>query len=981
MSTPSEIEKRIEGALECLLRDGRESELLDELRVAPLQELVRVLARALEKLEGKDQLLLAGLVRRGLELRPSLAGRINRDVKKPGDTSRKGLLQLKRLADERTTTKGAVASVATRLHDACTTLQISAMLSRDLRAVDFDPTLDSEHEQPIDASVATDAELIARAERFEQSAKRKGPNPATRARHYLQAAKHLLATANPGDYRQKIFFNLGGYCAKMGQVYSDLQRDMDLAQDYLLQALIHQRENLEFLTELYFRATIKAHALETGKPLSPSQGVPAKDLVGYCVATKDRDLAFVLTRALLRLAAKQPALAWRCSGWSEPGVRDYLTAVVAHALPAIKGLPERVLEPQKSLDQLTAWWRDRELALKNLLNAQAAAKDISQIGACVDVFVRELPSLPMILRPREVQSVSLLAKAAEAFRDAAKTSNPGERRGHLRRASPLVDQSVDGIRGLPFAVDSVEPVVQAWRTVLEDALDATAELITPKLSVELAKRTYLMRGDRAEVHLKIRNGGPGAAFRLALNGACGATHFAITLDDVSLQAGEETTASLLSHEKTMPGRLELQIAGTCLDIDGREHGFKNEAPLIVGSAPSTLDFESLRHANPFNAGDVVDDAKMFFGRDGLLARLEQTATSKRSSGSLRILFGQRRVGKTSILHFLQRRLQEKAPTTLVGSLTWLRFSKHGPGDVVWEIAKALADDARRVGVEVHLSDRKQFASSYSVEFNALTAELLARREVSTLVVMLDEFDKALWQFASPDLDYGEPFYSFLRGLSMSPGMSLIVAGGESLPEFLKSLGPAFNNAKRERATYLDLPAITALVRNEYVSTWLRIDDGAVQRLWDLTRGNPFFCQLVCEELVAQACDVRSTEIDDLDVQKVASYCIAERIGPESVGHLYGADETWTIEPALLYLASRASPGLLREPWVRLSELAESIRASRNEVEGAANRLIEREVLVRRPDEPDCVKVMMPLFSEWFRQRAPLKEASWKVLNS
>lgn len=65
-----------------------------------------------------------------------------------------------------------------------------------------------------------------------------------------------------------------------------------------------------------------------------------------------------------------------------------------------------------------------------------------------------------------------------------------------------------------------------------------------------------------------------------------------------------------------------------------------------------------RHFNPFVAGTPIRDKDMFFGRDQLLSRIENLIAN-----NCLMLFGKRRIGKTSLLHQLKWQLGESQHPT------------------------------------------------------------------------------------------------------------------------------------------------------------------------------------------------------------------------------------------------------------------------------------------------------------------------------
>src|SRR5207249_3230080 len=126
-----------------------------------------------------------------------------------------------------------------------------------------------------------------------------------------------------------------------------------------------------------------------------------------------------------------------------------------------------------------------------------------------------------------------------------------------------------------------------------------------------------------------------------------------------------------------------------------------KARLAFSGPPPDFDFEKKRNANPFNAGDIVKDPDMFMGRDTILQQLHDVAKADSHHGALRLLFGQKRVGKSSILYFADQRLTSPIqPPVICGQVTWLNFASHRPGQVIYEIAKSLVAAAGKYGLSL-----------------------------------------------------------------------------------------------------------------------------------------------------------------------------------------------------------------------------------------------------------------------------------------
>src|SRR5215813_8887382 len=93
--------------------------------------------------------------------------------------------------------------------------------------------------------------------------------------------------------------------------------------------------------------------------------------------------------------------------------------------------------------------------------------------------------------------------------------------------------------------------------------------------------------------------------------------------------------------------------------------------------------------NPYIAGRALGQQQGFFGRKDIL-RVVETKLNTVDQNAL-VLFGQRRIGKTSILLQLQRRLP--SPPFLPVYFDMMDRARRSLGQVLFEIATTIAEEA------------------------------------------------------------------------------------------------------------------------------------------------------------------------------------------------------------------------------------------------------------------------------------------------
>jgi len=958
---------------------GEDFELRRAFRDAEVADIVAGFVDALDVSEPYQELSVRALLQTAAQIRSAsaLRGRVKKVAKNPKrwDVSQTSIVKLSQLVDQVLPDRGGEdasrCELAERISQSCTLLHISPLIQRDLISKEIDadvlPDVDA---SDLLAMTAEEARALAKqlADRS-----RKTENPAVQARMYANAAKMLLSQANARDSQSEIFFHLSGYCCRQGQVFGEGEGRLDVAEDYLVEAVVAQKTTREFPTLLYLRAVLRGYARDRRAVLYRPQSV--LDALKMPLDARDDEGMRRVGLALLKLAARDRSWVLGVTEWrSQPEIRREYGRVLAALLDHTS--PDVSTPAESQFDALLDAYRERIDAVGSAARmAVDAEASLAGVGRVLEELRRAYAAASPVLAEPEREALGDIASASESASRATAAKDASRKRVLLKQALNKLEDAEKQSSLLTFGVSITAPIVARWSAVFESALVETSKSLSPSLRVYLARRTYLQEGDVLTVTLEVANDGPGVALGLQAEFVSDVPIECVELDADALQP--DSTASIVVRlDGPVDDGIGLGWRLDCTDVEGRPVAFSSEEDLRVQGVPADVDFDTLSEANPFNAGEVVTDPKMFFGRDQLVHRLVESVQRSGEAGSLRILFGQRRVGKSSVLHFLGRSLENLESPVVVGRVTWLNFSRHKPGQVLFEIAGALIRNAKRLGLALPVPDADAYVANYSFEFNRLLDQIEAEIPDVRVAILIDEFDKAFFQFADPTLDYGEPFYSYLRSLSSRAGTALVLAGGEELPQFLRELGPSFNNAKRERATYLPEEDNAALVRNENVR--LEFTDGAVSRVFACTQGNPFFTQMLCHDLYGFACGLHSLDVVRGDVDSVAQALVSERLTPESASHLYLHNgEQNPVEGALLLAASQDLLDSLDQEWHEMADLREKVVADASEIDVAVSRLCEREVLTRNPRSPTQVRIVMPLFSAWYRRACPLTTAAWE----
>ena len=271
-----------------------------------------------------------------------------------------------------------------------------------------------------------------------------------------------------------------------------------------------------------------------------------------------------------------------------------------------------------------------------------------------------------------------------------------------------------------------------------------------------------------------------------------------------------------------------------------------------------------RRFNPFIAGAPVLDTDMFFGRERLIERILQTI----HNNSL-LLYGERRIGKTSLQHHLRRRLLQlddpeydffPVYVDLQGTPESQFFATLAE-DIFHELAPLL--DGMRPG-EDHGID-----SAYG--YRELVADLrkvlkvLGRNSSKKikLVLLIDEVD---------ELNAYDPrINQRLRSLfmkSFAENLVAVVSGVEIRKQWDKEGSPWYNFFEEIEVTPIGRADAEELITRP-IGGVFKIGQDVIDRIIELTDRRPYHVQRLCVALVNRMYEKGGRVITVEDVDAVA----------------------------------------------------------------------------------------------------------------
>jgi len=268
--------------------------------------------------------------------------------------------------------------------------------------------------------------------------------------------------------------------------------------------------------------------------------------------------------------------------------------------------------------------------------------------------------------------------------------------------------------------------------------------------------------------------------------------------------------------------------------------------------------------NPYIIGPVIDKPDQFFGRQSLFEFIEDTL---QQNTPLILLYGQRRIGKSSVL--------KQIPQKISYSEDQFVFIDFDIQDLVnTPINKILYYLARRIGEEIELEsiliptaeDIEDDPTIFHEDFLTQIYNILGEKK---LVLLLDEFDVLSQANNEGNIEF---FRLINKWLSKWPeGLFIIPVVGRHLKE-LPNLLSLLRESPYKEISFLDRDSAEELITRP-VRGVVTYQPNAIKEILSLSAGHPYFTQLICYELFNLARERQIWTINAEDVKTIIDKAI------------------------------------------------------------------------------------------------------------
>lgn len=474
-------------------------------------------------------------------------------------------------------------------------------------------------------------------------------------------------------------------------------------------------------------------------------------------------------------------------------------------------------------------------------------------------------------------------------------------------------------------------------------------------------------GGEHQVPVRIENSGDGDAYAVAVCVQSSSSSADVRVVEprgpIDLPAHESLLVTLGIKVNAPTSRLTVDVFWTCKTISEANH--LDPGKLTIEQQSVQPDWDKLA-ANPPYPVNAIRRREALFGRDAILQQLSLSA----ARGTSAFLWGQKRVGKTSVVQVLREEL-----STRDGFVPLLfRMGEIGAlheGQMAERIASRIAEGERNLD------------GPRPGEFGAGLGDLipwveraLQRAPRLRPVVIIDEFDDLDRSFYVGER--GRLFMKALRSLS-EVGITFFFVGSERMGAIFERHARELNKWENISLDRIESTQDCRSMITQPLLASIEYADDAVDAIVTYCRRNPFYIHLLCSTVFQYCFSERRTFVTEGDVLKLRVRRVQE-LGATNFAHFWDdnpeLDEAEAERQAAENCLALACISFLGGEWSEVEQLvaAQSDLGLRggeqlgeSEIRAAVDRLVGRGVLGK--NGRDMKEISLPIFRDWLDQRA------------
>ncbi len=515
-----------------------------------------------------------------------------------------------------------------------------------------------------------------------------------------------------------------------------------------------------------------------------------------------------------------------------------------------------------------------------------------------------------------------------------------------------------------FWKEKVQPIFSQVEQLLEQGVEDSEKYSTPDVRA-VVDDYKIDLNDSSKEHLfpiRIRNFGLGSGHKIKFNCSCDNVSLVITepSEPFDLLAGGERVIKVLltlrNSVKNLKILLEWESRGSNSKV------FTNQQEITIEQQKSQPNWNQLIENPPYSTNPVRRRDKLF-GRDAILDKLMINALS----GTSTFLWGQKRVGKTSLLQVLATELEVKPNVNCI-ILRMGELSSLHEGQIAHTISQRLLGSF----VDEKFLTEEYYGAGLG-RLVPIVENVCKENPDVKLLVIIDEFDDLDKAFYLGER--GKQFVKAIRSLS-EVGLCFFFVGSERMNSIYESHATDLNKWLNQSLDHIDTNEDCAKLIETPVEGAIEFEAKAVRSISDYCKGNPFYIHIFCNSIFMRCLQDRRTFVSESDVDDIRKSML-QMLGRTNFAHFW--EDNPELDP-VEKSAQAAKNCLYLTCLSRLGgncETIEDILSAQNSLNLDSNQLLERRVLQKTETllvhrkvidkgANDEISIHLPILKDWLQ---------------
>lgn len=510
--------------------------------------------------------------------------------------------------------------------------------------------------------------------------------------------------------------------------------------------------------------------------------------------------------------------------------------------------------------------------------------------------------------------------------------------------------------------------VESIRSTASTMSGALIEL--QRLPPKSAEKKYpLHQTDRQlKIIIPFINKGPSTALDVNIEIDCGAES-KILLANEQIRCGDVRPGGfavcLEAHVIEPAKKFDFILEINWKEIFGNENSQIYD--ICIEGQNEKVDWVQLEKLEPYSL--EVAEGIMFVGREAKVKNIVNKLLKTPMTSTY--VTGQKRIGKTSLAKAVVSHLEMEDKDFHSLYLEYGEYCSTSPQKTL----KSLGENIYHFLIE-YLPGNHSITCDFSeslADLNIIARNLEQKIPEKKFIIILDEFDEIHPEmYRSGPL--AETFFANLRTLAARKNLAFILVGGEKMPFIIGAQGDQLNKFSRETLDYFSRSGewgeYLELIKTP-VEGKLNWDDAAINLIFDLTHGHPYYTKLICSKIVSASIKERDTEIIDSDVSKDMVLLLSE-LDTNSFAHLwkdginFERDKSEVVELKRLRLLVSIGRALRenKRAFEEIETFINSSQLSNHEFGPLLSDFQRREIIYEKNKE---FYFTIPIFENWLKE--------------